>query len=290
MESNVVAVKEHAAGITGNTIGERLKSARKRMKYSQELVASASDINISNITLGRYERNERMVPEKLLYEFAALYCCDISDLATEEDLLQIRKYYENPHVLGGIVSRQDRGNKGKKRKKKKNAETQPAQEAAAENNNTEAASAMGVPTPAPAVTDASAECVARDEVRELAKKIKESRTEKGISAERLAEAVGIPLDAYDSFENGDGDITISQLSAVCKELRIGLADTVKEVFRNGWFAFYSESPKDIYAALGVCVDHGIEHYADTSEALIRMYGDRERIETIFNNLQIHGRF
>ncbi len=60
-------------------------------------------------------------------------------------------------------------------------------------------------------------------VAEVGRRIRELRTARGLSQERLAEAAGLTLESISRAERGASEISITSLARVCEALRIDLA-------------------------------------------------------------------
>lgn len=275
------------AEITGNTLGERLRSARTRLGFTLELVVSASDVGISKFMLGRYERDERVISEEALTKLAALYDCKVEDLATEEDIQRIRTHYENPRVKIGQNAARKRKSGGRAAAKKAREKSRRIK---ASKKQAEKETVLKQDTEAEAIAPAEKTAYVAQEVNALAGVVKNARVTMGKDAVHVAEAAGMPQKEYLLFEGGRADISMSQFLSLCKELRIVPADIVKETFRNAWCVFTAEKTKDFYAVVGMCAERGIEFEPNSELRTVKMYADRERMEEIFSNLEIRGNF
>ena len=277
------------AEITGNTLGERLRSARTRLGFTLELVVSASDVGISKFMLGRYERDERVISEEALTKLAALYDCKVEDLATEEDIQGIRTHYENPRVKIGQNAARKRKSGGRAAAKKARAKSRRIK-ASKKQAEKETVLKPDAEVKTEAIVQEEKTAYVAQEVNALAKAMKDARVTTGKDAVRVAEAAGMPQKEYLLFEGGRADISMSQFLSLCKELRIVPADIVKETFRNAWCVFTAEKTKDFYAVVGMCAERGIEFEPNSELRTVKMYADRERMEEIFSNLEIRGNF
>ena len=277
------------AEITGNTLGERLRSARTRLGFTLELVVSASDVGISKFMLGRYERDERVISEEALTKLAALYDCKVEDLATEEDIQRIRTHYENPRVKIGQNAARKRKSGGRAAAKKARAKSRRIK-ASKKQAEKETVLKPDAEVKTEAIVQEEKTAYVAQEVNALAKAMKDARVTTGKDAVRVAEAAGMPQKEYLLFEGGRADISMSQFLSLCKELRIVPADIVKETFRNAWCVFTAEKTKDFYAVVGMCAERGIEFEPNSELRTVKMYADRERMEEIFSNLEIRGNF
>lgn len=277
------------AEITGNTLGERLRSARTRLGFTLELVVSASDVGISKFMLGRYERDERVISEEALTKLAALYDCKVEDLATEEDIQRIRTHYENPRVKIGQNAARKRKSGGRAAAKKARAKSRRIK-ASKKQAEKETVLKQDAEVKTEAIVQEEKTAYVAQEVNALAKAMKDARVTTGKDAVRVAEAAGMPQKEYLLFEGGRADISMSQFLSLCKELRIVPADIIKETFRNAWCVFTAEKTKDFYAVVGMCAERGIEFEPNSELRTVKMYADRERMEEIFSNLEIRGNF
>ena len=277
------------AEITGNTLGERLRSARTRLGFTLELVVSASDVGISKFMLGRYERDERVISEEALTKLAALYDCKVEDLATEEDIQGIRTHYENPRVKIGQNAARKRKSGGRAAAKKARAKSRRIK-ASKKQAEKETVLKQDAEVKTEAIVQEEKTAYVAQEVNALAEVMKNARVTMGKDAARVAEAAGMPQKEYLLFERGQVDISMSQFLSLCKELRIVPADIVKETFRNAWCVFTAEKTKDFYAVVGMCAERGIEFEPNSEIRTVKMYADRERMEEIFSNLEIRGNF
>ncbi len=275
------------AEITGDTLGERLRSARTRLGFTLELVVSASDVGISKFMLGRYERDERVISEDALTKLAVLYDCKVEDLATEEDIQRIRTHYENPRVKIGQNAARKRKSGGRAAAKKVREKSRRIK---ASKKQAEKETVLKQDTEAETIAPAEKTAYVAQEVNALAGVVKNARVTMGKDAAYVAEAVGMPQKEYLLFERGQADISMSQFLSMCKELRIVPADIVKETFRNAWCVFTAEKTKDFYAVVGMCAERGIEFEPNSELRTVKMYADRERMEEIFSNLEIRGNF
>ena len=275
------------AEITGDTLGERLRSARTRLGFTLELVVSASDVGISKFMLGRYERDERVISEDALTKLAVLYDCKVEDLSTEEDIQRIRTHYENPRVKIGQNAARKRKSGGRAAAKKAGEKSRRIK---ASKKQAEKETVLKQDTEAEVIAPAEKTAYVAQEVNALAGVVKNARVTMGKDAAHVAEAVGMPQKEYFLFERGQADISMSQFLSLCKELRIVPADIVKETFRNAWCVFTAEKTKDFYAVVGMCAERGIEFEPNSELRTVKMYADRERIEEIFSNLEIRGSF
>ena len=277
------------AEITGNTLGERLRSARTRLGFTLELVVSASDVGISKFMLGRYERDERVISEDALTKLAALYDCKVEDLATEEDIQRIRTNDENPRVKIGQNAARKRKSGGRAAAKKARAKSRRIK-ASKKQAEKETVLKQDAEVKTEAIVQEEKTAYVAQEVNALAGVMKNARVTMGKDAARVAEAAEMPQKEYLLFERGQVDISMSQFLSLCKELRIVPADIVKETFRNAWCVFTAEKTKDFYAVVGMCAERGIEFEPNSELRTVKMYADRERMEEIFSNLEIRGNF
>lgn len=277
------------AEITGNTLGERLRSARTRLGFTLELVVSASDVGISKFMLGRYERDERVISEDALTKLAALYDCKVEDLATEEDIQRIRTHYENPRVKIGQNAARKRKSGGRAAAKKARAKSRRIK-ASKKQAEKETVLKQDAEVKTEAIVQEEKTAYVAQEVNALAEVMKNARVTMGKDAAHVAEAAGMPQKEYLLFEGGRADISMSQFLSLCKELRIVPADIVKGTFRNAWCVFTAEKTKDFYAVVGMCAERGIEFEPNSEIRTVKMYADRERMEEIFSNLEIRGNF
>lgn len=83
-------------------IGERLKSARERLKFSQLHIAGVFGIGYQS--LRRYENGETAIPLRLLYEFAEYYNIKPADLLPDPDGLENKKPFDNKVLLEKNIS------------------------------------------------------------------------------------------------------------------------------------------------------------------------------------------
>lgn len=277
------------AEITGNTLGERLRSARTRLGFTLELVVSASDVGISKFMLGRYERDERVISEEALTKLAALYDCKVEDLATEEDIQRIRTHYENPRVKIGQNAARKRKSGGRAAAKKARAKSRRIK-ASKKQAEKETVLKQDAEVKTEAIVQEEKTAYVAQEVNALAGVMKNARVTMGKDAAHVAEAAGMPQKEYLLFEGGRADISMSQFLSLCKELRIVPADIIKETFRNAWCVFTAEKTKDFYAVVGMCAERGIEFEPNSEIRTVKMYADREHMEEIFSNLEIRGNF
>lgn len=277
------------AEITGNTLGERLRSARTRLGFTLELVVSASDVGISKFMLGRYERDERVISEDALTKLAALYDCKVEDLATEEDIQRIRTHYENPRVKIGQNAARKRKSGGRAAAKKARAKSRRIK-ASKKQAEKETVLKQDAEVKTEAIVQEEKTAYVAQEVNALAGVMKNARVTMGKDAAHVAEAAGMPQKEYLLFEGGRADISMSQFLSLCKELRIVPADIIKETFRNAWCVFTAEKTKDFYAVVGMCAERGIEFEPNSEIRTVKMYADREHMEEIFSNLEIRGNF
>lgn len=277
------------AEITGNTLGERLRSARTRLGFTLELVVSASDVGISKFMLGRYERDERVISEDALTKLAALYDCKVEDLATEEDIQRIRTHYENPRVKIGQNAARKRKSGGRAAAKKARAKSRRIK-ASKKQAEKETVLKQDAEVKTESIVQKEKTAYVAQEVNALAGVMKNARVTMGKDAAHVAEAAGMPQKEYLLFEGGRADISMSQFLSLCKELRIVPADIIKETFRNAWCVFTAEKTKDFYAVVGMCAERGIEFEPNSEIRTVKMYADREHMEEIFSNLEIRGNF
>ncbi|MDD3921531.1 MAG: helix-turn-helix transcriptional regulator [Eubacteriales bacterium] len=71
-------------------IGDKIKAARKRERFTQEKLAGLA--GISRVTLGFYERNENMPPADVLGRIAAALGVSLSELVSSDELFDMEMY------------------------------------------------------------------------------------------------------------------------------------------------------------------------------------------------------
>lgn len=286
----------------GESLGERLENARNRKGISRNRVVDTYDIGVGMETLRRYEKNIRLCPEDTLRVLANIYECDIEDIASSEDIENIREYYSRPKVMTAInTTRMQKKNRAEgkvKTKPRKKKQPVPAKEEKIVKDvmDTGVMNTNAVPNiPEYAgITEKSKVTAAASSVSEETKAVAQfmcsERAKKRITAADAASAAGMTEESYRQFEEGNTDIGISQFAALCKLFMLEPYIVIQETFRHSWCTFYSKVPKDIFSVIGMCMIHKIEYEANIDNSIVKMYGDRDHIQEIIKNLTISGTF
>lgn len=265
----------------GSNAGERLKYIRKKSDLSRAVVAGTADVHITQNMLTSWESGRINISEEDLRALAKMYACKVENLVTPEELQAIRAYDRDPKVMNlrramrksgeDKRNRKDAG-KAKSHAKKADAGKVPQKKAAA-------------PEGGQAAQKKAFSC--SNGLETLAAAIKKARQDKGVDRTSAAGHAGMTDEAYGAFENGKGDITVTQLVSICKRLELSPSAVMEDAFNDKWLVFRAK-PKDIYAALGVCLDHKIEHVLNIEDGFIRIYGNQKAVGRIFQNLGIVG--
>lgn len=288
---------ETTGKIPGESLGERLENARNRKGISRNKVVDAYDIGVGMETLRRYEKNIRLCPEDTLRVLANIYECDIEDIASSEDIENIREYYSRPKVMTAInTTRMQKKNRAEgkvKTKPRKKKQPVPAKEEKIVKDDMDTNAVPNIPEYA-GITEKSKVTAAASSVSEETKAVAQfmcsERAKKRITAADAASAAGMTEESYRQFEEGNTDIGISQFAALCKLFMLEPYIVIQETFRHSWCTFYSKVPKDIFSVIGMCMIHKIEYEANIDNSIVKMYGDRDHIQEIIKNLTISGTF
>ena len=90
------SVVEEAPAVTalfpGDNVGARLKYARNKAGITLKLIAEASDIGVSYLSIRNYESGKHRVPFSRLQIFAREYGCEVENLATREEIEALKAY------------------------------------------------------------------------------------------------------------------------------------------------------------------------------------------------------
>lgn len=270
-----------APAFPGNTVGERLRSARKSFGMTAREIAEIGDLGVGQYTLFDYEKGKILISEEKLRKLAELYSCRLQDLATDKELEEIRAHDRNPVVA-----------KARMRTKAAAATKTSKSHAKPEIKTTNAVSASTVQTePEPDVKTAVTQGPQLTEnAANLAFLVKTERRKLGVTVKCLANALGMTQEEYMEFEAGRREISFSQLFPLGKALMLNPMNMVRYVSSEEWIMFRSDrSPKELYAALGVCLEHHIEYVNEIAEkGELQMFGNKEHIKKLFENLNIDG--
>lgn len=270
-----------APAFPGNTVGERLRSARKSFGMTAREIAEIGDLGVGQYTLFDYEKGKILISEEKLRKLAELYSCRLQDLATDKELEEIKAHDRDPVVT-----------KARMRTKAAAATKTSKSHAKPEIKTTNAVSASTVQTePEPDVkTAVTQEPQLTENAANLAFLVKTERRKLGVTVKCLANALGMTQEEYMEFEAGRREISFSQLFPLGKALMLNPTNMVRNVSSEEWFMFRSDrSPKELYAALGVCLEHHIE-YDDkiVEKGELHLFGNKEHIKKLFENLNIDG--
>ena len=298
--------KKESLLFPGSSVGERLTYIRKKNGLSRSFLSEF--VGISSTMLCRYETGKNQLSELRLGDFAALYSCKVGNLVSDEELAEIRRYDRDPGVIQArraqeIYKEQREAVKAKKEKQAAKAAARK-QEKAEKVEKSDLSSKGKDNDPGhdelPVKPAAEPAAEPKNELPESSKPLcgnalevaficRTERAAKGIDAKDMAEKAGIPYDRYCAFEAGRQDICLTELFSLCRVLMISPTGLIKRAYTEDWHTFLAENPKELCAAIGACVGNQLE-YSWCGEETFHVYGKRDVIEKIFQNLHIAGKF
>ena len=276
----------------GNSVAERLKFLRKKEGLSQQALAELADFDVCDSMISYIEHGKSNISESQLLAFATLFSCRVENLATEQELEEIRKNDRDPRTILLRKAWETR------RKKAKNA---PADQTVTENAPKDPIVQSLADQGPEDTTDEPAKM--NEQVKEtdeaktqvsgnaldFAAYVSRERKKREMTVEAMAERLGMTSEEYIKYEKGRKEFTISHLSVLGKILQISPYRMIQDSFTKSWHLYASDDLKDLYAAYGACAQNGIEHISEIAEnGVLHVYGDLYEIKKIFTNLRIGG--
>ena len=273
----------HASLLPGDTVGARLKYARKASGTS--LKKAAKVLGAHYTVLYRKEEGVSILTLDLAEKLAELYGYHLSDVASPEEIAGMRTYEASEEG-----ERKVRRMEMAKANREKNIPKRNRHAASADTSKTEEMEAeKQTSAPVPEAGAGSGTFAATSqETAKIVEIVRKKRETRGFSASDMAVRMNMPENIYIDIEEGRRDMTITCFLSSCKILRLRPEHIVGDVIENRWFTFTSNLPMEVYAVMGMCEDHKIEYVPDTSNGCVELYGDPELITKLCRNMGFKG--
>ncbi len=252
---------QNSGFLPGDTVGDRLKFARRQSGITQERAARI--MGLSRFTIIKFERGKARIREKRLNQLAALYEINISQVISDDELSVIRA--EDARIRARNIAV---GTAALHKYWDTRIRREIEQEAAV----------------VPAVKPVSVS----EETKAVARKIAEKRSFGKRDVAEFAMVCGKAEDEYVNFETGNADITVADFAAVCKKFRLNPAILLKEAFSRKWYTFNGNKPIDNMALIGACSVEGIEYELDGKS--VNVFCDKKTYDDIRDKYHLSERF
>ena len=294
----------------GSTVGERLKYARTQAGLSAALVGGV--LGISDVSIRNNEEGRTRIPYSRLEACAREYGCKVENLATVDECKEMRAYEANNAKMLQCVKKAGDAHKAN-REKAKQEKAKAARklskapkglipvEAAKPVTEKTARKAETVerlyvqpvqPQPAKAPVIAAAPTEEHETLtfstENVGKSFKAYRVGSRLSCEEMASRARLSVERYIRCEEGTERVTPLEFILLCHASRLNPDRMMAEAMTCRWVTFYSDKPVEVYAVLGLCVDHNFEYENHVGSGKVIAYCDPDYFEGLLRNLGIQG--
>ena len=278
-----------------DTIGERLNRARTKSGLTWEQITARS--GFTDVTIRSYEKGVRLPSQEAIKSLARCYSLTVYDIVSVREYRNLRK-----GKRGKASTRSS--SKGKaKTAGVLDTSVEPVREPD-EQAVEQKASADPVPAgpveqglsadikssvqkETSSASDESEDALS-EEAKEFGRCARKYREKCGLTTFQAADALGISDSHYQGIEDGKKDITLSQMVSMSKLLRMRMDLIASEVFKSRWRVFIPADRLDMYAMIGVCMDHKFMYEIAEDYQSLNIFCNAEDIDSIMKNIRIKG--